>query len=242
MRIHRPVITAIALTLTMTVCNQQQALAASETASDAPEIPPTEAGPVAEAPSEYGIGTAFVGNLTLNGETRVNTDTMVEKIERDGRILDVYEHSAAFLDPGGPCNGETHVVLDAKTQNWAGCMTNGAMLAESKPYTARLEWPLQVGNQWRAEARFEDHVLRPQWSGTYWNDYEVLAYEEVTVPAGRYMAFKVGVTKAQFNHWHETTWYSPEVGAIVKAAWGRTRSNGYGPLEGSWELVSAEFK
>ena len=242
MRIHHPVIMAIALTLTMTVCNQQQALAASETASDAPELPPMEAGPTAEAPSEYGIGTAFVSNLTVNGETRVNTDTMVQKIERDGRTLDVYKHSAASPDPGGACAGETHALWDSKTQNWAGCMANGEVLGESKPYTARFEWPLQVGKTWRTQPRWVDHVLRPEWSGEYWADYEVLAYEEVTVPAGRFMAFKVGTTQTQFNDWYETTWYSPELGAVVKAAWGRKQENGYGPLEGSWELVSVDFK
>lgn len=242
MRIHQLVITAIAVPLILTACSLRPAPDASEAAVFAPEMPPKDAGPAAGAPTEYGIGTVLVGNLTVNGETSVLTDTLVQKTERDGRTLDVYEQSAVYSDPTGPCDGQTHVLLDAKTQNWAGCMADDAILAESKPYTARLAWPLQVGNQWRATARFEDHVLRPHWSGTYWIDYEVLAYEEVTVPAGRYMAFKVGATKTQFNNWHETTWYSPEAGAIVKAAWGRKTNNGYGPFEGSWELVSAELR
>ena len=242
MRIHQLVIMAIAVPLTLTACNQQQAPVASEAAADAPEMPPKEAGPTAKAPSEYGIGTAFVGNLTVNGETRINTDTMVQKIERDGRTLDVYEHSAASSDPGGACDGETHVLWDSQTQNWAGCMADGEVLGESQPYTARFEWPLQVGNTWRTQPRWVDHVLHPDWSGEYWAEYEVLAYEEVSVPAGRYMAFKVGTTGTEYNDWHETTWYSPQVGAVVKAAWGRTEDNGYGPLEGSWELLSVEFK
>ena len=242
MRIHHLVIVAIALPLMLAACNQQQAPVASETAADAPEMPPKEAGPMAKAPSEYGIGTVFVTNLTVNGETIVNTDTMIEKIERDGRTLDVYEHSAVFPDPGGACAGETHALWDSKTQNWAGCMANGEILGESQPYTARLEWPLQVGKTWRRQPRWVDHVLHPEWSGEYWADYEVLAYEEVTVPAGRYMAFKVGTTRTQHDDWYETTWYSPQLGAVVKGAWGRTEDNGYGPVEGSWELVSVEFK
>ena len=242
MRIYHLAIMAVALTLTMTAGNQQQALAASETASDAPEMPPTEAGPVAEAPSEYGIGTAFVSILTVNGETVENTDTMVDKIERDGRTLDVYEHSGGIPDPVGACAGETHALWDSKTQNWAGCMANGEFLGESKPYTARFEWPLQVGKKWRTQPHWVDHVLHPEWSGEYWADYEVLGYEEVTVPAGRFMAFKVGTTQTQSGDWYETTWYSPQLGAVVKSAWGRKLDIGYGPLEGSWELVSVDVK
>ena len=242
MRAFQPVIMTIAFAFILTACNQQQAPVASEAAADAAEMPPEDAGPMAEAPSAYGIGTAFVANLTMNGESKVVTDTMVEKIERDGRTLDVYAHSVAFTDPGGPCDGETHLLIDAETQNWAGCLVDGELRGESKPYTARLDWPLRVGKTWRTKPRWVDHWLHPEWSGEYWADYEVLAYEEVTVPAGRYMAFKVATTRTQYDDWQETTWYSPQVGAIVKTAWGRTDGNGYGPFAGSWELVNVEFK
>ena len=228
--------------LALAACNQQQPPADTAETSAPADAPMKKEGPVAKAPSAYGIGTTFVGNLTVNGDTTVSTDTMVQKIERDGRILDVYEHATPSSDPGGACDGETHVLWDSQTQNWAGCMANGEILGENKPYAARFEWPLQVGNRWRSQPRWEDRVLHPDWSGEYWSDYEVLAYEEVTVPAGRYMAFKVGTIRTQHDDWYEVSWYSPQVGAVVKAEWGRTEDNGYGPLEGSWELVRAEFR
>ena len=61
-------------------------------------------------------------------------------------------------------------------------------------------------------------MLHPDWSGGYWVDYEVLAYEEVTVPAGRYMALMIGTTQTQHDDWYETNWYSPQLGAVVKGA------------------------
>ena len=51
-----------------------------------------------------------------------------------------------FDPPGGPCNGETHPLVDSETQNRAGCMVGGEVPGESKPCTARLEWPLRVGS------------------------------------------------------------------------------------------------
>lgn len=231
----------------LTACNQQQAPVDSADMQTSDETPaaaemPEAAGPTAKIPSEYGVGTVFAYNLTLNGESSPLTDTLVQKIERDGRTLDVYEQSAPVAEPGGPCDGRTHIVLDAETRSWAGCMADGKFLAEVRPHNGRFAWPLQVGKKWRAEPHWVDHVVQPDWSGPFWADYEVVAYEEVNVPAGRFMAFKVEQTASASGDNYEVTWYAPDLGAFVKGAWGRTEQNGYGPLEGSWEVVRAEFR
>ena len=231
-----PRIVLVALfSFTLAACNQMQA-----PMDDSAEMP-MEEGPAAEIPPEYGVGTVFVSNLTVNGESSVMTDTLVQKIERDGRTLDVYEQSAPVAEPGGPCDGRTHLVLDAETRNWAGCAADGKFLAEVRPHNGRFAWPLQVGKKWRAEPRWVDHVVQPDWSGQYWTDFEVVAYEEVSVPAGTFMAFKVEATASSSGDNYEITWYAPEVGAYVKGAWGRTAQSGYGALDGAWEVVSIEI-
>ena len=231
--------------IALAACNQQQAPvdSADMQTSEAPDVAgmPEADGPTAKIPSEYGIGTVFVNNLTVNGESSVMTDTLVQKIERDGRTLDVYEQSAPVAEPGGACNGRTHIVLDAETRSWAGCMADGKFLAEVRPHNGRFSWPLQVGKKWRAEPRWVDHVVQPDWSGQYWTEFEVVAYEEVRVPAGNFMAFKVEATASSSGDSYEVIWYAPDVGAFVKGSWGRMENSGYGPLEGAWELVSVEF-
>ena len=119
LQIHHLLIAVIAcpMVLRLTACNQQQAPVAAETADDAAEMPPKEEGPTAKAPSVYRIGTEFVANLAVNGETSVVTDTIIRKIKRDSRLLDIYEHSAAFSGPRGACHGETHVLWDSTTEN-----------------------------------------------------------------------------------------------------------------------------
>ena len=232
----RQILMVAVLPLVAIGCSPQQ-----QAATNLDSVPVQAEGPIAEAPPDYPVGTVFTGNTTINGETVRVSDTLVEKIERDGRILDMVEHSQPIRDPGSACDGETHALWDAKTSNWVGCLADGEMLAGNEPHAARYAWPLQVGNKWTWKPRWVDRVLHPEWSGSYWSEYEVLAYEEVTVPAGTFMAFRVATTRVQDDAWYETNWYAPEPAVNVKSVWGRTDKNGYGPMEGMWELISIEY-
>ena len=49
------------------------------------------------------------------------------------------------------------------------------------------------------------------------------------------------VLRVHYDHWYETSWYSPQFCPVVKAAWCRKQENGYGRLEGSRELVDVAF-
>ncbi len=198
--------------------------------------------PTIDAPPQYGVGSVMVGNLTVNGTTQRLTSTMIEKLELDGRTVDHWEHSVLVPNPGHPCDGESHTYWDAATHNWIGCLADGRILARLRPYGGRYTWPMEVGKEWRWNSGWVDNVLHPEWSGNSWADYRVAAYEEVTVPAGTFMAFKVMQYQAQFDTWRETNWYAPELGISVKGAWARSRKDGYGPVTGGWELVSFEPK
>ncbi|MCB1959736.1 MAG: hypothetical protein KDE68_04295 [Rhodocyclaceae bacterium] len=97
------------------------------------------------------------------------------------------------------------------------------------------EWPLQVGAEWEFEA---DWTRADGVSGNTRQDVEVIAYEEVSVPAGTFMAFKI-----EHKGWYrnsrggsgkqlDTYWYVPALKADVK----RIRNDGYNHWE--QELVS----
>jgi len=86
----------------------------------------------------------------------------------------------------------------------------------SKPWRV---WPLEVGKKWVFDA---DWVRSDGVSGNTKQDAEVVAYEEVTVPAGKFMAFKI-----EYRGWYrnsggssgkqdDTYWYAPDVSADVK--------------------------
>lgn len=77
-----------------------------------------------------------------------------------------------------------------------------------------LDFPLAVGKKW--EKQFT------QWqSGSnyhYTSAYTVLSYEEVNVPAGKFMAFKIKEEQtSSSSRWGvRYFWYAPEVGYYVK--------------------------
>ncbi len=80
-------------------------------------------------------------------------------------------------------------------------------------------WPLEVGKRWSHDSNFKraDGV-----TGNNRQDARVVVHEEVVVPAGRFMAFKIeydGFIRLS-NGFHgrmtDTYWYAPEARADVK--------------------------
>ncbi|MEO8187303.1 MAG: SHOCT domain-containing protein [Burkholderiaceae bacterium] len=80
-------------------------------------------------------------------------------------------------------------------------------------------WPLSVGKQWSVDV---DYVRPDRTTGNLKQDARVVAYEEVIVPAGKFMAFKIEYdgyvrTSTGFNgRIVEAFWYAPAARADVK--------------------------
>ncbi len=85
------------------------------------------------------------------------------------------------------------------------------------------EWPLQIGKRWQYTTSWNSPTGDP---GTTVEDAEVVAYEAVTVPAGKFMAFRIeykghwNLTDSTGHLWTgdvaDTYWYAPDVKADVK--------------------------
>lgn len=82
-------------------------------------------------------------------------------------------------------------------------------------------WPLEVGKKWAAEWDWTNPNGN---AGITKQDVEVVAYEEVTVPAGKFMAFKIEhrgwytntTSRGGRGKMNETFWYAPDAKADVK--------------------------
>jgi hypothetical protein len=91
-------------------------------------------------------------------------------------------------------------------------------VGEPSPKPWRV-WPLAVGKQWSIDV---DYVRPDRTTGNLKQDARVVAYEEVTVPAGKFMAFKIEQdgyvrTSTGFNgRIVDTHWYAPAARADVK--------------------------
>ena len=226
------------------------AFAAAGCASEIVEAPAVEImmdpeAPVTEAPREYGVGTVRTYSHTVNGETYEVVFTIAEKQEYKGNTVSFQTLSTPVEDPGDPCDGANNVLEDSATLSYAGCLKDGKLLSALSPNDGRFQWPLQVGNHWRAGYQWIDKVVHPDWSGPGWQEFAVVAWEEVTVPAGTFMAYRVARTNGDWETVKDEEyilWYAPEPQMIVKVIATRSPDNGYGPADRSWELVSYDVK
>lgn len=201
--------------------------------------------PVTQAPPVYAVGSSWTFDHTVNGETQRHTTTITEKQEIAGRQVDVHALSPPNRDPGDACDGANGNVHDAVTHNWMGCLKDGEVLGSLSPHSGQYEWPLEVGKTWRSHRTWKDNVVHPQYSGPGWEKWAVVAWEEVTVPAGTFMAYKVVRTGTSWETTSEDvniTWYAPEFGGDIKGMWARGSKDGYGKAEHMWELVSRDPK
>ena len=213
---------------------------------DAPEAAEIESDtPITAGPREFGVGTVRAYNYSINGETYEIVITVAEKRQYRGRSMDLHAFSAPFRDPGGVCDGATHVLEDVATGNFSVCLKDGERLGELNPHDNRFKWPLQVGKSWRARHQWIDRNEHPDWSGPGWQRFSVVAWEEVTVPAGTFMAYKVARTGGDWDTVMEEEyliWYAPEPGLIVKLINVRSPGNGYGASDQGWELVGHDLR
>jgi hypothetical protein len=106
--------------------------------------------------------------------------------------------------------------MDGKTVPIAERLTQGPYNPSAKPWRV---WPLVVGKRWEFEADW----ARPDGvTGSTQQKVEVTAYEEVTVPAGKFMAYKIvhrgffRNSRGNSGQQDDTFWHAPDVKSDVK--------------------------
>ena len=128
------------------------------------------------------------------------------------QIRSVLEFDGVLQFSNGTTNSTIQMVL-----------VEGNYKASSKPWRV---WPLQVGKKWNVNA---DWTRADGVTGNTKQDAEVAAYEEVVVPAGKFMAFRV-----EHRGWYQnsqggrgkqndTYWYAPDTQSDIK----HVRDDGY---------------
>jgi hypothetical protein len=106
---------------------------------------------------------------------------------------------------------------------------------EFNPPLEYYRWPLEVGKHWTVESE----VSRGPQLGRLRGEVAVETYEEITVPAGTFEAFKLRARfklSAPLDHGAEevVVWYAPAVRYRVRIEFYPTRG-------GAWELESFEL-
>ena len=201
--------------------------------------------PVTEAPREHGAGIVKTYNYTVDGETYEMAYTIAGNLEYKGNTVNLQALSTPAKDPGDPCDGANNAPEDAAALSYAACLQGGKPPAAVSPNDGRFQWPLEVGKRWRADYQWIDKVVRPDWSGGGWQEFAVVAWEEVTVPAGTFKTYRLTRTNGDWETEKDEEyiiWYAPEPQMIVKVIATRSAENGQGAADLSWELASYDVK
>lgn len=96
-----------------------------------------------------------------------------------------------------------------------------------KSSTPFRDWPLKIGKKWKYESSWENDEGT---TGTTSQDVEVVSFEEVTVAAGKFMAYKLEyrgtiVNSRGFNgEMKDDWWYAPALKTYIR----HVNDDGYG--------------
>jgi hypothetical protein len=100
-------------------------------------------------------------------------------------------------------------------------------LDQEQSSTPFRDWPLKVGKKWKYESEWKNAEGTAMITS---QDVEVVSYGEVTVLAGRFMAYKIEHTGTFTNtnsgsgKMNDTYWYSPALKMNIR----HTQDDGYG--------------
>jgi hypothetical protein len=121
-------------------------------------------------------------------------------------------------------------VLDPATFNPIGTIEGGKVAVTDIPDTGLFSWPLWVGKSWGATYSHADRLYGAAWPPAK-SQARVTAFEDVTVPAGTFKAFRIeyqgGIGSEALSGFRnpgppgfgtrETHWYAPDPKMIVKS-------------------------
>lgn len=126
--------------------------------------------------------------------------------------------------------------LALQNGDWVG-QTRGGKPAFSWDPPLAWPWPIEVGKSWQRSFRVTIHATNQT---VQVNDTQTVeAYEDVTVPAGTFKAFRIRTTSPTND---DINWFSPELGVWVKQSLRRTEKNALKPGTRETVLVSQTIR
>lgn len=120
---------------------------------------------------------------------------------------------------------------------WVAQVRGDTPLVTWDPPTA-WQWPLHVGKKMTRKFTVTVHATKQTIPVEVTDTIE--AYEDVTVPAGTFKAFRVRSVDNAGND--NVTWISPELGIFVKQSLRRTATHSQGPGTRDTEVVSQTIR
>jgi hypothetical protein len=169
--------------------------------------------------------TILQSNTGSYGSGNTQTSTRRDQRSLKGRELIAFEGS------------EATILADPATGRWHGFYKGDAPLMTWEPDIG-YEYPLEVGKTWTKTYQMTLHAAKR--TVPFEVTQTVEAYEDVTVPAGTFKAFRVRSVNSAGDD--NINWFSHELGIFVKATLRRTEKHAAGPGTRQNELLSQTIR
>jgi len=101
------------------------------------------------------------------------------------------------------------IIYDKESKNWVGKIFDDELVKGAKPNEDLYRFPLFVGKKYKSEYYLNSKVM----SGNISRTVVVKSFENVTVPAGTFKAFKIIAKRKGLK---DTYWYSPKLRLYLK--------------------------
>jgi hypothetical protein len=186
--------------------------------------------PVAQNTSQAVVGSTFQRALKDTGSygSGATTSTFTRMPHRTWQGREV----AVWSQTRGP------TLLQEPSGGAFVALLNGEAPVMSFDPPAGYEWPLRVGKSWTRQVNLTLHASKQ--TVPMESKLTVEAYEDVTMPAGTFKAFRVRSTDNLGNE--DVNWYSPELSIFVKQKLTRTAAHAMGPGVRETELLSQSIR
>lgn len=180
--------------------------------------------------STVAIGSSFVRSITNSGSYGSGAGTITGRRaanrEWKGQPVGVWQFSQGpellFLPADGAfvafVNGDQPVITFEPANGW--------------------QWPLKVGKSWTRNVTVTDHASKQTFPVE--TRITVEAYEDVSVPAGTFKAWRLRQVDNLGND--DVHWFNPDVTVFLKQKLTRTERHAAGPGVRETQLVSQEIR
>lgn len=130
----------------------------------------------------------------------------------------------------------TTSIMNPANYNTMFITRDGQSARKNTPDNGDFSWPLWVGKAWTSTYFYNDFKLGRvfQISATI----KVAAYEDITVPAGTFKAFRLEYTPERNNASSGMYWYAPSIKLVVKSAFFTGGTAAVGTYRNTVELIS----
>lgn len=143
------------------------------------------------------------------------------KNEGEIKVLGVEDFKKTKIYIVGDVYSSSRRGYDVKTLQYIVDITpDGRKMVPMTDWTLSFDFPLYVGKKWSKMVSGEDAGNNPR---NYLYTYKVISFENITVQAGAFRAFKIEFTQVDYVTSSEVKiyiWYSPEVKNWVKVQFG----------------------